>query len=97
MKKSMMNILLWVIAIIFCINGCVMDSPKEEIGIGNDNTAKKAYLSLSLNESRTVLPQSLDRTKLAYKLVGRYNEENHQLGNWTYSEMLASQTELMLG
>ena len=97
MKKSMMNILLWIIAIILCINGCVMDSPKEVIGIGNDNTANKAYLSLSLNESRTVLPQALDQTKLTYKLVGRYNEEDHQFGEWTYSDMLAAHTELSVG
>ena len=97
MKKSMINMLLWIIAIIFCINGCVMDNFKEDIGIGKDNKTEKAYLSLSLNESRTVLPQSLDRTKLRYTLVGRYNEENHQLGEWTYSEMTSSQTELSVG
>ncbi|MBP5706001.1 MAG: hypothetical protein J6W76_01860, partial [Spirochaetales bacterium] len=64
MKKSMINIVLCLIGILACINinGCVMDSFKEDIGIGKNNTANKAYLSLSLNESRTVLPQALDQT-----------------------------------
>ncbi len=99
MKKSMINIVLCLIGILACINinGCVMDSFKEDIGIGKNSTAEKAYLSISLNESRTVLPQSLDQTKLTYTLLGRYNEKKTQFGVWTYSEMISSQTELLVG
>ncbi|MBR6062316.1 MAG: leucine-rich repeat domain-containing protein, partial [Spirochaetales bacterium] len=97
MKKSMMNILLWIIAVIFCISGCEMNNNQTEEHQEQSEVSKRAYLSLSLNDSRTVLPQSLDQTKLNYTLVGRYNEEDRQLGEWTYSEMLASQIELEIG
>ena len=99
MKKSMINILLCFIGILACINinGCIMDSFKEDIGIGKNSTAEKAYLSISLSESRTVMPQSLDLTKLTYTLVGRYNGKDSQLGEWTYSDMMSSQTELSVG
>ena len=96
MKKSIMIIVLFI-GIIACISGCVVDNHNEDMNIDENNIAEEAYLTLSLNESRTVLPQSLDQTTLTYTLVGRYEETNHQLGVWTYSDMLASRIELIFG
>ena len=43
------------------------------------------------------MPQALDNTSLTWTLVGRYNNEDTPLGEWSYAEMLAARTELFVG